>query len=61
MSYTFLGSWPWCFGLALVGKQLGEHWNKDPWLRSIFHQADLLIAAGLVLWAIRWFWRRKIS
>jgi membrane protein DedA with SNARE-associated domain len=59
--YTFLGSWPWCFGLALVGKQLGEHWNKDPWLRSIFHQADLLIAAGLVLWAIRWFWRRKIS
>ena len=59
--YTFLGSWPWCFGLALVGEQLGEHWNKDPWLQSILHEADLLIAAGLVLWAMWWFWRRKIS
>ena len=59
--YTFLGSWPWCFGLALVGEQLGEHWNKDPWLQSILHEVDLLIAAGLVLWAIWWFWRRKIS
>jgi membrane protein DedA with SNARE-associated domain len=59
--YTFLGSWPWCFGLALVGEQLGEHWNKDPWLQSFLHEADLLIAAGLVLWATWWFWRRKIS
>jgi membrane protein DedA with SNARE-associated domain len=59
--YTFLGSWPWCFGLAFVGEQLGEQWNKDPWLQSILHEADLLIGAGLVLWAVWWFWRRKIS
>jgi membrane protein DedA with SNARE-associated domain len=59
--YTFLGSWPWCFGLALVGEQLGEHWNKDSWLQSVFHQADLLIAAGLVLLVIWWLWRRRIA
>ena len=59
--YTFLGSWPWCFGLALVGKQLGEYWNKDPWLQSILHEAGLLVAAGFVLWVIWWFWRHKIS
>ena len=59
--YTFLGSWPWCFGLALVGKQLGEYWNEDPWLQSILHEAGLLVAAGFVLWVIWWFWRHKIS
>ena len=59
--YTFLGSWPWCFGLALVGKQLGEHWNSNPWLQSFFHRADLLIAASLLLLAIWWFWQRKTS
>ena len=59
--YTFAGSWPWCFGLALVGEQLGEQWNKDPWLQSILHEPDLLIAAGLMLWAIWLFWPRKIN
>jgi membrane protein DedA with SNARE-associated domain len=23
--YTFLGSWPWCFGLAYLGMKLGDH------------------------------------
>ena len=26
--YTFLGSWPWCFGLAYVGMKLGEAWDR---------------------------------
>ena len=57
--YTFLGSWPWCFGLALVGRQLGDQWNKSPWLQSIFHRFDLLIVVALALLAAWWLWRRK--
>src|ERR1700691_3570957 len=38
--YTFLGSWPWCFGLAYVGFLLGDQWNSDPTLRRLFHRFD---------------------
>jgi membrane protein DedA with SNARE-associated domain len=30
--YTFIGSWPWCFGLAYVGMVLGDQWNNSPWM-----------------------------
>src|SRR5579862_318149 len=33
--YTFLGSWPWCFGLAYIGMVLGARWDSDPTLRSL--------------------------
>ena len=26
--YTFLGSWPWCLGLAWLGMKLGENWRE---------------------------------
>lgn len=56
--YTFLGSWPWCFGLAWVGMTLGDRWNSDPRLKAWFHRADAAIAAVLVL-GIAWFvWHR---
>jgi membrane protein DedA with SNARE-associated domain len=45
--YTFVGSWPWCFGLAWVGMKLGKAWDSDPRMKAAFHSADLLI--GLVL------------
>jgi membrane protein DedA with SNARE-associated domain len=49
--YTFIGSWPWCFGLAYIGYLLGARWNSDPTFRSPFHQFDavivVLLAAGL--------------
>ena len=47
--YTFVGSWPFCFALAWIGRELGERWNSDPRLKAAFHQADLVI--GLVLLA----------
>src|SRR5438067_5538758 len=31
--YTFLGSLPWCMGLAYVGQKLGEEWNKNDMLK----------------------------
>lgn len=42
--YSFLGSLPWCFGLAYVGFKFGENWNA---LKPYFHQFDLVI--GLIL------------
>src|SRR4030066_270100 len=38
--YTFLGSFPWCLGLAYVGKIMGENWET---LRIYFRKADILI------------------
>lgn len=56
--YTFIGSWPWCFGLAWIGMKLGAAWRDDPRLKTAFHSADVVIAvvlAGLVAFYI---WHR---
>ncbi len=52
--YTFLGSLPWCLGLAWAGMKLGERWDT---LGAYFHRFDALIGA-LILAAVIWFvWR----
>jgi len=55
--YTFLGSFPWCLGLAYAGQKLGEQWDKNVALKSWFHRFDFVIGiVGLV--AIGWWiWR----
>ena len=56
--YTFVGSWPWCFGLAWLGMVLGEKWDSDPRVKAAFHSADALIGVLLVV-AVVWFvWHR---
>ncbi|UCB51940.1 MAG: DedA family protein [Candidatus Zixiibacteriota bacterium] len=54
--YTFLGSLPWCFALAYVGKILGENWMS---IRGYFHKADIVIVvvivAGLAYFLYRHF------
>ena len=53
--YTFIGSFPWCLGLAYLGMKAGEHWN---YLGKYFHQFDKLIGAVILL-GIFWFaWSR---
>ena len=44
--YTFLGSWPWCFGLAYLGMKLGENWRS---LGQYFHKFDAIIGAVILL------------
>jgi len=44
--YTFVGSLPWCYVLALAGMKLGEQW---PSLRKYFHGADTVILVLVVL------------
>ncbi|MET0270989.1 MAG: DedA family protein [Sphingomonas sp.] len=56
--YTFIGSWPWCFGLAWVGRELGEHWNSDPRIKALFHRADLLIGVAIALGVGYFLYRR---
>src|SRR5467141_4622695 len=47
--YTFAGSLPWCLGLAYVGQKLGEQWDKDPRLKSLFHRFDFVIGIAIAL------------
>lgn len=56
--YTFIGSFPWCLGLAYVGLLLGEQWDKDPRLKMWFHRFDAVILAVLVIGTIWFFWTR---
>ena len=50
--YTFIGSLPWCLGLAWLGFFLGERWDT---LGVYFHKFDLAIGLVLLagaLWAL---------
>ena len=58
--YTFIGSFPWCLGLAYLGMKAGEHWD---YLGKYFHQFDTLIGA-IILIGIVWFvwshWQNRV-
>ena len=60
-TYTFLGSWPWCFVLAWAGLKLGENWRS---LGKYFHQFDAVIGV-LIVAAVGWFiwshWRNRAA
>ena len=56
--FTFLGSYPWCYGLAWVGMKLGERWNEDPRLKAAFHRFDLAIGALLVASVAIFVWHK---
>src|SRR4029079_8616305 len=51
--YTFLGSWPWCFGLAYIGMKLGENWRS---LGKYFHEFDIVIGLILIVGAVLFVW-----
>lgn len=55
--YTFLGSFPWCLGLAWAGVKLGENWDKT--LKPLFHKADAVLAVLIVI-ALVWFVRGRL-
>ncbi|MHA6721855.1 DedA family protein [Sphingomonas sp. RS2018] len=56
--YTFVGSWPFCFALAWVGRELGEKWHGDPRVRAFFHSADAIIGVVLVVAVVWYVWHR---
>lgn len=54
ITYTFLGSLPWCYALALFGFKLGENWKS---IKYYFHQFD--VAVGVVIIAAAIFWIKR--
>ena len=62
--YTFLGSWPWCFGLAYAGYHLGKAWESNPELRAFMHRFDAVIIVAITIaaiWYVRRHWRHRMS
>jgi membrane protein DedA with SNARE-associated domain len=61
--YTFVGSWPWCLGLAWIGMKLGERWHTDPRLSHWLHRLDAVVILFLLL-GITWFiwshWKNRM-
>ena len=58
--YTFLGSWPWCFGLAWLGMKLGENWRV---IGKYLHKFDVVIVVVLVVgiaWFVRSHWQNRL-
>lgn len=51
--YTFLGSWPWCFGLAYLGMRMGEHWMD---LKPYFMRFKIPIALVLLVGTVWFIW-----
>ena len=58
--YTFLGSWPWCYGLAYLGMKAGENWH---YLGKYFHRFDAVIGAVIaagVIWFVWTHWKHRL-
>jgi len=59
--YTFIGSWPWCFGLAWLGVKLGQNWMD---IKPYFLRFKEVIAVFLIV-AIVWFvwthWQHRVK
>ena len=53
--FTFIGSFPWCLGLAYLGMKAGENWQ---YLGKYFHQFDKVIAAFIALTLVTFIWYR---
>lgn len=54
VAYTFIGSLPWCLGLAWVGQVMGDNWDN---LRKYFHEFDYFILAVIILGIIWYIWK----
>src|SRR5919197_6593552 len=58
--YTFLGSWPWCFGLAYLGMKLGDHWmDLKPYFLKFKEVIVFFLVAGVV-WFVWTHWKNRM-
>jgi membrane protein DedA with SNARE-associated domain len=56
---TFLGTIPWCFGLAGIGLALGSNWERfHEGFRFVDYAIVALVAAAVVYLALRYYRRR---
>jgi membrane protein DedA with SNARE-associated domain len=53
--FTFVGCVPWVFGLALIGREVGDSW--EDW-QGYLHYFDYLVIAAIVV-GIGWLIVRR--
>lgn len=51
--FTFVGSFPWCLGLAYLGMKLGQNWDT---LGGYFHRFDMVIGVLIILGVAYYIW-----
>src|SRR3954463_4606946 len=51
--YTFLGSWPWCFGLAYLGMVLQNNWMA---IKPYFLRFKEIVLVFLVVGTVWFYW-----
>ena len=60
--YTFIGSWPWCFGLAWLGMWAGKDAARNDRIKAFFghfHIAvELVLVIGIV-WFVWTHWKNR--
>jgi membrane protein DedA with SNARE-associated domain len=54
--YTFLGSLPWCFGLAYIGVLLGPHWED---IKGLFRYLDIAVIVGIIALVVYLIYHRE--
>jgi membrane protein DedA with SNARE-associated domain len=58
--YTFLGSWPWCFGLAYLGMKLGDHWmDLKPYFLK-FKEVIIVLLVAAIVWFVWTHWKNRV-
>jgi membrane protein DedA with SNARE-associated domain len=60
-SFTFAGTWLWCFALAFAGFKFGRYWDSNPsvhFLTNALDIAALLIMLGVAAVYVGRRWRR---
>jgi membrane protein DedA with SNARE-associated domain len=59
--YTFVGSLPWCLGLAYVGQQLGIRLlDEHSPLKQFMHKFDVVIGVAVIVAGV-WFVRSRLK
>jgi membrane protein DedA with SNARE-associated domain len=55
VTFSFIGSLPWCFALAYVGFSLGPSWEK---IIGFFNGLDIIVVAAVIM-IILYYWKLK--
>ncbi len=55
VTFSFIGSLPWCFALAYVGFSLGPFWKN---IISFFNELDIIVVAAVIM-IILYYWKLK--
>lgn len=53
VTYTLIGSFPWCLGLTYIGMKLGENWDT---LGVYFHEFDIVIGILIAMGILYYVW-----